>query len=282
MKVLIFSQHFYPESFRVNEVAKNLVERGIEVDVVTGTPNYPGGKIYPNYKRFPFKKEVWQGMSICRLPIFLRGRASAIELSFNYLSFVISGIFLTPVLLRRKKYDLIFCYATSPFIQVIPAVFISWIKGCKLVVNVQDLWPESLSATGYIKNQLILRLVEAVVDWIYKNSNILLAQSNSFKNHIQEKVKNANVIYWPNSVDLLFISKEYKKGEITHNFENKFSVLFAGNIGKAQSIDTILKAAVALRKYSEIEIIFAAHLVHCIKNKIVTFNKLNEESLYVY
>jgi glycosyltransferase involved in cell wall biosynthesis len=257
MKILIFSQHFYPESFRVNEIAENLVNRGIKVDVVTGCPNYPNGKIYPNYKRFSFKKEFWRGMSIFRLPIFLRGRASVIELFFNYLSFVISGIFLTPILLRRKKYDLIFCYATSPFIQVIPAIFMAWVKGCKLVVNVQDLWPESLSATGYIKNHLILKFVDVVVNWIYKNSNVLLAQSNAFKKNIQEKIKNVNVIYWPNSVDSFFISDEYKKGEITHNFENKFSVLFAGNIGKAQSIDTILKAAVALRKYFEIEIIFA-------------------------
>ncbi len=257
IRALIFSQHFHPESFRVNEIARYLLDCGYEVDVVTGVPNYPSGKIYPGYKKISFKKEVWCGVSIYRLPIFLRGRASAFRLFLNYFTFVVYGILFAPIFLRKKQYDVVFCYATSPFIQVIPAIFISWIKGCKLVVNVQDLWPESLSATGYVKNKLILGVVDVIVNWIYKNSDVLLAQSNSFKKHIQEKIPNANVIYWPNSVDSFFLSEDYKKCEVTHDFENKFSVLFAGNIGKAQSIDTILNAAVALRKYSEIEIVFA-------------------------
>ncbi len=257
IRVLFVSQHFYPETFRVNEIATQLSHRGFIVDVLTGLPNYPEGKIYKGFESAGFKRCVWGDISIFRLPIVLRRTANSFWLSLNYLSFIFAGLLFGPYILRKKKYDVIFCYATSPFIQVIPAIFLKWIKRAKLVVNVQDLWPESISATGHIRNRFILLIIRYVVDWIYRKSDSLLVQSKAFEKLIKKRCPSAAIQYWPNSVDTFFISEDYKKCEITHDFENKFSVLFAGNIGKAQSIDVILNAAIALRKYSEIEIIFA-------------------------
>jgi len=148
MNILVVSQYFWPESFRINDIVRSLVDRGATVHVLTGKPNYPEGKIFAGYGAFGCKTQEFLGATVHRVPIAARGTRSAIRLVLNYLSFVISGILFGPWLLRRQKFDAVFVYGLSPILQAIPALFIGWLKGVRVTVWVQDLWPESLRRLG--------------------------------------------------------------------------------------------------------------------------------------
>ncbi len=258
MKILVASQHFYPESFRINDIVQSLSGMGHDITVITGKPNYPEGKIYKGYKSFGVQNEKIWGCDIYRFPILPRGKGGAVNLIFNYVSYIFSGIILAPLYLRKKNFDVVFCYATSPILQVIPAIFLAHLRGAKLVVNVQDLWPESLIATKYVSNKLVLFFVKKIVQFIYGKSDLLLVQSECFRDRIIQLSSDAKIIYWPNSVPDFF---SITSGDSVSNSEkSKFTVLFAGNLGVAQSLETIIGAASFLQEISsEVEILVAGH-----------------------
>jgi hypothetical protein len=174
VRVLLVTQYFWPESFYINSVACALVERGIVVDVLTAKPNYPEGKIFPGYRHWGIQVERYLGALVLRLPIFMRGTRSGWRLVLNYLSFVLSGMVLAPWLLQGRRYDAIFVYAPSPILQAIPALFLGWLKKARVIIWVQDLWPESLEATGHIQSRLLLGGVTKVVRVIYRRADLLL------------------------------------------------------------------------------------------------------------
>jgi glycosyltransferase involved in cell wall biosynthesis len=281
MKILIASQHFYPENFRVNEIAKSLLNCGHYVDVLTGKPNYPAGKLFYGYKLRGVVIETWSGIRVHRVPIIPRGNSSAIRLVANYISYVFSGTFFGFLALRKREYDVVFCYATSPFLQVIPALLIAKIKKAKLVVNVQDLWPDSLLATGYITNRFVLKLVEKVIVRLYLSSDLLLTQSKEFESRIKKVAPIANTKYWPNSVDQIFLKNPTIELPQTEVFENeKFNIVVAGNIGEAQAVEVILEMALILKEYKNIQIIILGQGSRWLwlKDKI-SQNNLNNISL---
>jgi len=262
VKLVIVSQYFWPENFIISKLATKLVGLGHEVTVLTGKPNYPNGEIYPQYRAWGIDRENYQGVDIIRIPIIPRGRGGAINLMANYLSFAIMGIFLFPWLCRNIKVDGIFVFAPSPILMAIPAVFLKWMKRIKLTVWVQDLWPESLSGTGFVKSKLILKSVELVVKWIYSHSDCLLVQSEGFIHPVSKLSSIEKVIYYPNSVDgELYAIDQYESppDELSGLFkvlEQRFSIVFAGNIGTAQSVETIVDAARILQlKDSEIQLV---------------------------
>lgn len=253
MKLLIISQYFWPESFLINDVAKTLLEKGIEVEVLTGKPNYPQGVIYPGYKTWGCQREAHQGINVNRIPLIARG--CGWRLALNYLSFVVSGLLFSPWMLRKKRFDVIFVYAPSPILQAIPAIFLSWLKGCPVVLWVQDLWPESISATGYVRNRMVLKLVEYVVRFIYQHSNLILVQSRAFKEPVRALVSGTPIIYHPNSVDDAFAIPAKGEHPIIAGLGEGFSVLFAGNIGTAQAVEVIVEAASLLKEYKDIHFV---------------------------
>jgi glycosyltransferase involved in cell wall biosynthesis len=254
LRILIVSQYFWPEGFRINEVAKTLLDKGVEVEVLTGKPNYPQGEIFSGYRAWGCQQQNHQGISINRIPLLAR-RKGAFRLALNYLSFVVSGLLLAPWLLRDKKFDVIFVYGTSPILQAIPAIFLGWLKGCLVVLNVQDLWPESLSATGYVENRTALNLVEKVVRYIYRNSDLLLVQSRAFEGAVSALASGTPVVYYPNSVDASFAVRTTSVVPDVAGLGNGFSVMFAGNIGAAQAVGVIVEAAALLREYSDISFV---------------------------
>ena len=134
-----------------------------EVIVLTGQPNYPDGVILPGYAATSLRVQAHDGLTIYRVPLVPRGHGSGLRLALIYLSFVVSAAVFGPWLLRGQSLDVIFVYAPSPILQVIPAVWLKWVKGAKLVTWVQDLWPESLSATGFVRNTKVLGAVAGVV-----------------------------------------------------------------------------------------------------------------------
>ena len=124
LKILIVSQYFWPENFTINSLARSLKLKGNDVDILTGKPNYPDGKIYNGYNFWGYKKDIWNGLRLFRIPLLPRGLGSRFRLALNYVSFVFSGLIFSPFMLKGNKYDVIFIYAPSPITQAIPAIFL--------------------------------------------------------------------------------------------------------------------------------------------------------------
>lgn len=254
MRVLIVTQYYWPESFQINELARALAAKGVHVEVLTGQPNYPSGTTFPGYRAFSCATEEHDGVPIHRIPLRARG-SGALGLALNYLSFVLSGLVIAPYVLRKKKFDVIFVFGLSPILQAIPAILLAWLKGCPTVLWVQDLWPESLSATGYVKSPRVLKMVEAVVRYIYRKMDLLLVQSEAFIAPVSALAGATPVRYHPNAVDDSF-SRPVKGALVpVAGLDQAFSVLFAGNIGKAQAVDVIVEAADLLRAQPDIHFV---------------------------
>ena len=254
MKLLIVSQYYWPENFRINDVAKTLLEKGVDVEVLTGKPNYPQGDKFPGYRSWGCQCELHQDITINRIPMLARGQ-HAVRLAGNYLSFVVSGLMFAPWMLRNKKIDVIFVYAPSPILQAIPAIFLGWLKGCPVVLWVQDLWPESLSATGFVKNRFALKLVELVVRYIYRHVDLLLVQSKAFEAQVRLLAGDTPITYYPNSVDEIFATPAQHAAPEVVGLGQCFTVMFAGNIGSAQAVEVIVEAVTLLQAFPEIHFV---------------------------
>ncbi len=241
MKILIVSQYFWPETFRINDLSKELIIRGHKVDVLTGKPNYPHGKFYKGYSFFSKHNESYFGANIYRVPVIPRGSANGFRLAINYLSFVLfSSLF---VLSKSKKYDITFTFGTSPITQVFPALLHKKLKKSKSLLWLQDLWPESVSATSNIDNKLVIFLLSKMVKYIYKKTDKVLIQSEFFKeNVLKHNCSESKVEYLPNWAEDLFINPTVSFNKFKHMMPDGFKVFFAGNIGEAQDFESIIKA----------------------------------------
>ncbi|MFH7042861.1 glycosyltransferase family 4 protein [Paucibacter sp. JuS9] len=241
MKVLLLSQHFWPESFRINEIAQSLVEQGCEVTVLTGKPNYPEGRLFDGYRVGGIQRERHQGFEIVRVPLLPRGAGGARALVLNYLSFIACASLMGPWALRGRRFDVIFVYGTSPILQAIPAVILKWIKGATLVTWVQDLWPDSLEITGFIRNKRALAAVAVVVRWIYRRTNLLLVQSQAFLAPVRAMAGGVPVAVHENPGDAA------RPGPLAPSPLGLdpvvFNIVFAGNLGTVQALDCVLDAA---------------------------------------
>ena len=258
MKVLVVTQYFWPESFRINDVVSSLVDSGLEVDVLTGKPNYPDGKIFNGYRVWDCQIEHKFGSSIFRVPLIPRGNKSKFNLALNYFSFIIFGVIQGTWMVRKNKYDLVFVYGLSPILLSIPGVFISKIKGIQIILWVQDLWPESLLATKSVQNSLVISMVGLVVKWIYQSMDLILVQSHAFIDEVKKMTTEKEIKYYPNSVDPSFYNYSLNKQidiEEEQKNDGKFNVVFAGNIGIGQGIEVILEAAKILSDIDNIQFV---------------------------
>lgn len=253
MRILVFSQHFWPETFRINDVARQLHEAGHEVTVLTGQPNYPAGTVFPGYRALATGSERWQGLTIERVPLLPRGRASAARLAGNYLSFIGSAAVFGAWRLRRRRFDVVVVYATSPLLQAIAAIALARLKNCALVTWVQDLWPQSLEVTGYVRHPRLLALVARVVRWIYAHQTLVLVPSHAFETPVRALAPATLPIAWhPNPGD---VDAGDAKGPPALLLGPGFNVVFAGNLGTAQSLETVLDAAEQLRDLPDLRIV---------------------------
>ena len=257
MRVLVVSQYFWPEGFRINEVVRSLVEKGVEVDVLTGKPNYPEGAVFSGYRAGGCQVESWAGTTVYRVPLFPRGVRSTWRLALNYLSFMVMGLVLGPWMLRGRGYDAILVYAPSPILQAIPAIFLGWLKRTGVMVWVQDLWPDSLAATGYVRNPRVLRVVEWVVRWIYRHTDLLLVQSRAFEAPVAALAPGKPIAYYPNSVDATFAeppSPDVALPDVPA-LDEGFAVVFAGNVGAGQAVEVMVEAAALLKDVPQIRFV---------------------------
>jgi len=251
MKILIVSQYFWPEEFRINDLAVDLVKRGFDVSVLTGNPNYPKGKFYKGYGS-RYSVELYKGIKIYRVPIIARG-TNSFQLILNYLSFVWSGVIFA--IFHKENYDKIFAVNFSPITAVFPAIVYKHINKIPLYLWVQDLWPESVSAAGKIQSKLLNNLLTKMVKIIYKKSDKVLVQSEAFCPSIVNKgVSEEQLEYMPNWAEDLYsdISKRTIE-KFVSTLPIGFKVMFAGNIGEAQDFYSIIKAAEISKNYSDIK-----------------------------
>lgn len=255
MRVLVLSQYYWPESFRITEVVESLRRAGCHITVLTGQPNYPQGEVFAGYGAAGFGAQQHEaGYSIYRVPLVPRGRGGARGLAANYLSFVVSASLFGPWLLRKQLFDVIFVYAPSPIIQAIPAAWLAFIKRAKLVTWVQDLWPQSLEATGFVRNRRLLAMVAVVVRWIYRRSDLLLVQSRAFVPTVRAMAGKTPVEYHPNPGELAF-SQTQPLGQPALLLQPGFNVVFAGNLGTVQALGTVLDTAELLRPHADVRLV---------------------------
>lgn len=247
MRILIVSQYFWPENFRVNDLAAEMVRRGHEVTVLTGLPNYPDGVIFPDYVANPQGFLDYKGAEVIRVPLLPRGKGG-VRLMLNYLSYAVTASVLGPWRLRGRKFDATFVFQGSPVTVGLPAIVIKWIKKTPIALWVLDLWPQSLEAVGAVKSPFILGLVDRMVTFIYRNCDRVLGQSRAFLPELQRHVNDpAKVDYLPSwSEDELAEFDSAPAPEVA-SCPDLFNIVFTGNIGEAQNFPVVLDAADALR-----------------------------------
>ena len=253
MNILIVTQYFWPEEFRINELGVLLAERGHRITVLTGIPNYPGGKLFPGYGLTRKRSEQYNGLKVIRVPLIPRGKGGRLRLILNYISFAFTASILGPMKCH-DAYDVIFVYEPSPITVGLPAIVMKMIKSTPIVFWVQDLWPESLSAAGAINSQTVINVVRGLVRFIYSRCDRILVQSRSFIDAIVRLgVDRSKIEYFPNSAEAVF-DDAARNAEVAEliGYLNGFKVMFAGNIGASQDFESILGAAESLKEYKNI------------------------------
>jgi colanic acid biosynthesis glycosyl transferase WcaI len=253
VKILIVSQYFWPESFRINDVALGLRDAGHQVVVLTGLPNYPEGKLYAGYDVLRLTDD-FQGIPVLRTPLVPRGAGGGLRLAANYASFAVAASLSGPFRVR-ERFDVILVFEPSPVTVAIPALVLKALRGSPVLFWVQDLWPESLVATGAVRAGWVLKLVERLVRFIYRNCDRILVQSRAFTRAVEAfGTPSEKVVYLPNSAESLYRPVALEAGTVERSLmPDGFRVMFAGNIGAAQSFLTIIEAAELLGEYPSIQ-----------------------------
>ena len=247
MKVLIISQYFWPENFRINDLVQELVQRGHSVAVLTGIPNYPAGRVFDAYRQNPKAFEYYGGARVWRVPMLARGHG-AVRLFLNYLSFVIGACLFGPWQLRGQQTDVIFVFEPSPVTVGLPAILLGQIKRAPVVFWALDLWPETLAAIGVVRSPRVLGWVGHLVKFIYERCTLVLGQSRGFLESIARYCSDVRKIrYFPSWAEEVFNQPDLVPAPEVPVLEGAFNVLFAGNIGEAQDLPGVLDAAESLK-----------------------------------
>lgn len=243
-RILIISQYFYPEQFRINDIASEWVKNGKNVTVLTGIPNYPEGKFYKGYGWFKKRKENWNGINIIRIPLVARGHSS-VGLILNYLSFVFFGFFFAHFTSIRA--DKVFTFEVSPMTQALIGVWFAGRRKIPHYLYVQDLWPENVIMMTGIRNKLVIGSIDKMVKYIYRHSTKIYATSPSFVKEIQKKTSEPEKVeYWPQyAEDFYKPVSEPDVDEIPK--DSSFKIIFTGNIGYAQGLQILPQTAEHLK-----------------------------------
>lgn len=247
MKILIVSQYFWPENFRINDLTQELMQRGHSVTVLTGIPNYPAGRVFDAYRQNPKAFEHYSGARVWRVPMLARGHG-AVRLFLNYLSFVVGACLYGPWRLRGQQADVIFVFEPSPVTVGLPAILLGRIKRAPVVFWALDLWPETLAAIGVVRSPRVLGWVGHLVKFIYERCTLVLGQSRGFLASIAKYCSDTQKIrYFPSWAEEVFNEPDLVPAPEVPVLEGVFNVLFAGNIGEAQDLPAVLEAAESLK-----------------------------------
>ncbi|MDX9954489.1 MAG: glycosyltransferase family 4 protein [Anaerolineae bacterium] len=252
MHILLLRQFYPPEPTPLGpELATTLQAKGHQVTVLTGFPNYPTGKLYPGYRLRPWMKEVLEGISVVRVPLYPDHGRSALKRVLNYVSFALSGSLLGPFIVPKP--DVIFVYHPPLTVGAIAWV-LHRLWRVPFLYQIQDMWPETLEATGMLTNLRILNMVGRFAKRVYAEAGAIAVISPGFRdNLIQKGVPSRKIVFIPNWVDIKVHHPAPRDPQLAEDLDlaNTFNVMFAGNVGEAQGLETVLEAAELLRDLPE-------------------------------
>jgi hypothetical protein len=244
--ILVVSQYFFPEQFRINDICTQWVKRGYNVKVITGIPNYPKGEFYQGYGLTSKTKDTFNGISIKRIPLIPRGR-NFLMLALNYISFVVSGFFWKSF--TKEKADLVFNYEVSPITQALPGIWYAKKRHIPFYLYLTDLWPDNFEVVTGIKSKIVLKPIEKICNYIYMNSDKIFTSSETFLEVLKSRgIPKNKLQFWPHYAEDFYVSlskEEIDLKEIPKN--GNFKIVFAGNIGYAQGLEILPKTAELLR-----------------------------------
>lgn len=248
--ILVISQYFYPEQFRINDICAEWVKRGYKVTVITGIPNYPQGHFYHGYNFLKNRKDIYHGVNVIRLPIIPRGN-NKVTLALNYVSFVISGYIWN--FFTNYEADHVFIFQMSPMTQALLGIWYAKKRKITCHIYVQDLWPETVEAILGKQHTRLIKSIDKMVEYIYDNCNLILGTSISYVKKIEERKTaytengESKVKYWPQYAENFY--RPVKKESLFDMPEDdRFKIVFTGNIGYAQGLDILPRAAVLLQE----------------------------------
>ncbi|MDD3334227.1 MAG: glycosyltransferase family 4 protein [Eubacteriales bacterium] len=237
MNILVVCQHYWPENFRVTEICESIAARGHEVTALVGLPNYPSGVVPAEYKHFRNRKQLHNGVKIRRC--FEIGRKPGkIGLAINYVSYMCSACH--HVLWMKKDYDVVYAFSTSPVLMSLPAAFLRCFGRQKLMIYIMDIWPACLAALNVSETSLLYRWMRVVSKQIYQRADQLIYSSKRFQQYLWDVhgIRVSDDQYMPQFADGMFEGElPPKKASETYDF------VFAGNIGKMQGVETLIRAA---------------------------------------
>lgn len=243
--ILLVSQYFYPETFRINDIATEWVRKGYKVTVLTGIPNYPQGEYYEGYSKTEKRKEKWNGIRIIRLPIEPR-KTGSVNLVRNYMSFVTKG--RRWVRKTNLKADIVFTYEVSPMTQALVGVWYAKKRKIPHILYVTDLWPENVEIITGIHNKLFLGSIQKMVDYIYRRSTRILTSSRSFIRAIRKRgISEDRIEFWPQYAEDFYRPTERISSSVIPD-DGICNLVFAGNMGFAQGLGILPEAAARLKK----------------------------------
>lgn len=282
LNILVVSQYFWPENFRINELVSEWTRRGHRVTILTGQPNYPGGKVFADYLSNRSSYDSYAGATVIRVPMFARG-TGRFRLLLNYLSFVLGACIWGSWRLRGVEVDVIFTFEPSPILVGIPSALFRWIKRAPQAFWVLDLWPETLRAVGIIQSKSILAIIERLVRIVYRNCDLILAQSQGFVSKISRlSLEGTRIEYFPAWAEVFPSSDSVTPAPEVPMSIGVFTILFAGNIGEAQDFPAILDAASALKDRNDIRwvIVGDGRMAGWLREQIL-LRKLDQQILIV-
>lgn len=252
-KCLLITNHFFPETFRCNDIAFELAKRGYDMTVLTGIPDYPQGKYYKGYSLFRRRCEKINGVKIIRVPHIPRGNGKALRMMIHYGSSIFFFFFYGLYQALFYRYDCIFIHNTSPAFICLPALLIKKIRRTPIDHWILDMWPESLAAGG-IHNPKIYNVIEKMMAKVYRSNDIIHISSMGFKQLLIDKgVPSEKIEYLPNFCEDTSKNITFKS---IPDLPKGFIVMFAGNIGEAQNMENVLKSSLLLRDEKDIHFVF--------------------------
>lgn len=253
MKILVVCQYYHPEPFRISDICESLVDRGHDVTVLTGLPNYPEGRVLDGYRNGKRRKETINGVNVIRSFEIGRGKSS-FRLFLNYISFTVSATIKAQFM--KGEFDVVFVNQLSPVLMGIPAIVYKKKHHKKILLYCLDLWPDSLAAGGVKEDSIIYKVFYKISKWIYKSADMTLVTSSMFKDYFKDtlNIHTSNINHLPQYAEDLFLQSEKDtllESDATSETKT-YNFVFAGNVGDMQSVDTIVRAAYELRNHSDI------------------------------
>lgn len=249
MRILIVCQHFWPESFRINDICSDMADKGHQVDVLCGIPNYPKGIFFKGYNYFGPRKEKYGNASVYRVgEIPQTKKLGSLSIILNFYFFPFAALFHLPSLMR-KHYDAVFLYSLTPVFMSLPGLLLAKMQKIPSVLYILDYWPDSLFSVINIKSKILRGHFARVSKWHYKNASKLLTPSRGMKEKLIRDlgIPEDRISFVPQSCEVLYEKKEYSR-QLHERFDGRFNIVFAGNIGPAQALTILADAAAVIKK----------------------------------